>query len=108
MTTLLTGSAHLPPWLQTEYPEGAGHHHPLLLVVRRGDPLKDLQALQCLSATLGLVGYHAADRPQEDLAGGPKVKGSTRRLYVAALAKKLEVLHCETESTERKVGGYVG
>ena len=56
-----------PAGLQPEDLEGRGDDHLLLLVIRRGDSLECLQALQGVLSSLGLVRSHATDSPPEDL-----------------------------------------
>ena len=56
-----------PAGLQPEDLEGRGDDHLLLLVIRRGDSLECLQALQGVLSSLGLVRSHATDSSPEDL-----------------------------------------
>ena len=67
----------LPSWLQPQNPEGTWNHHPLLLIVGRGNSLKDLQPIECLCASLGFVRDHSSDCPPEYPAGSTEVIGST-------------------------------
>jgi len=99
---LVTQTAHravLPPRLQPEHAECLGHHHALLVVVRRGHTLEGLEALKGLRATLGLVGDHAADGAPEHLGRGAPMPWATSLGVVSGLlAHEGLVLHCGRES----------
>ena len=56
-----------PAGLQPEDLEGRGDDHLLLLVIRRGDSLECLKALQSVLSSLGLVRSHATNGSPEDL-----------------------------------------
>lgn len=68
--------AVLAAGLQAENAEGLGNDHLLLLVVRGGDTLKDLEALESGGTTGSLVGDHATDGLVEDAGGGAEVEGT--------------------------------
>ena len=88
---------------EPENPQGAGHDHPLLLVIRRRDALEALQPLHGGLAPLGLVRHHASDRPPEDLARGPEVERASQGLDVAPQPQELQVL----ELVAVEVAGHV-
>jgi len=56
-----------PPWLQPQDPQSFRHDHALLLVIKRGDTLKEFQTFEGSSAASGLVRHHAPDGTEEDL-----------------------------------------
>jgi hypothetical protein len=56
-----------PPWLQPQDPQSLWHDHPLLLIIKRRDTLKEFQAFKGSSAASGLMRYHASDGTEEDL-----------------------------------------
>ena len=62
--------------LQSENTEGLRHNHPLLLVIRGRDALKELETLQSGSAASGLVGDHTANGPVENLGRCAVVEGT--------------------------------
>lgn len=68
--------AELAAGLQAQDAQGLGNDHLLLLVVRGGDTLEDLEALQGGGTAGGLVGDHATDGLVEDAAGGAEVEGT--------------------------------
>jgi hypothetical protein len=68
--------AVLATGLETEDSESLGNDHLLLLVVGRGDTLKDLEALESGGTTSGLVGDHATDGLVKDSGGGTEVEGT--------------------------------
>lgn len=71
-----TDGAVLAAGAQAEDTEGLGNDDALLLVIRGGNTLEDLQALHGGGATGGLVGDHAADSLVEDAGGGTEVEGT--------------------------------
>lgn len=87
---------HLSPGVEPEDPEGRGHNHALLAVVRGRHALKHLEPVQGQGAPLGLVGHHASHRAPEDLARGTEVVRPTLGVHIAALAQERQVLHCNT------------
>ena len=90
-----SNSAELPARLQSQHSQCLGNDHPLLLVVRGRDTLKDLQSLHSSLAASGLVGHHAADGLVEDAAGGTEVEWTTASGVVSGdLAKVGMVLDC--------------
>lgn len=87
---------HLSPGVEPEDPQGRGHYHALLAVVRGRDALEHLEPVQGQGAPLGLVGHHAPHRAPEDLARGTEVVRPTLGVHIAALAQERQVLHCNT------------
>lgn len=87
-------SAVLPSWLQPQDPQGLGNDHALLGVVRRGDTLKDLEALESGLPTAGLVGNHATDGLVEDAGWGAEVEGSAKRVEPVTLPEVRVILDC--------------
>ena len=69
--------AVLAAGLQAEHTQSLGNDHLLLLVVRRGDTLEDLQALESGGTAGSLVGDHATDSLVEDARGSAEVEGTT-------------------------------
>ncbi len=63
------------------------------LLVRGGHSLEDLEAVEGLSSTLGLVVDHSAYGTPEDAAGGTQMVGTTGRVGVGALAQESKILH---------------
>ena len=68
--------AVFPPRLQPQDPQSLRHDHPLLLVILRGDTLKEFQAFESSSAASGLVGHHAPDSTEKDLGRSTVMKGA--------------------------------
>lgn len=60
--------------LEAQHTEGVWDDQLLLAVVRRGDTLVDLQALERSSTTGRLVGHHTANSTEEDARGGAVVE----------------------------------
>jgi len=85
-----------PAGLQPEDLEGRGDDHLLLFVIRRGDSLECLQALQGVLSSLGLVRSHATDSSPEDLGRSSEVESATAGLDVAPLPQEVEVLQLVT------------
>jgi hypothetical protein len=69
-------SAVLAAGLQAEDTQSLGNDHLLLGVIRGGDTLEDLEALQGSSTSGGLVGNHATDGLVEDSGGSAEVEGT--------------------------------
>lgn len=69
-------SAVLAAGLQPQYAQRLGNDDALLLVVRSGDTLESLQALESGLTAGGLVRNHAADGTPEHLGGGAEVEGT--------------------------------
>lgn len=69
-----TNGAVLAAGLESENTESLGDDHLLLLVVGRGDTLKDLEALEGGGTTGGLVGDHATDGLVEDSGRSTEVE----------------------------------
>jgi len=61
--------AVFPPWLQPQDPQSLRHDHPFLLVIKRGNTLKEFQTFEGSSAASGLVRHHSPDGTEEDLGG---------------------------------------
>ena len=68
--------AVLAAGLESEDAEGLGNDHLLLLVVGRGNTLKDLEALHGGGTTGSLVGDHATDGLVEDAGRSTEVEGT--------------------------------
>lgn len=68
--------AVLAAGLQSEDTEGLGNDHLLLLVVRGGDTLEDLESLKSSGATGSLVRGHATDSLVEDAGRGAEMEGT--------------------------------
>lgn len=66
--------AVLAAGLESENTESLGDDHLLLLVVGRGDTLKDLEALESGGTTGSLVGDHATDGLVEDSGRSTEVE----------------------------------
>ena len=77
--------------LQPQHPQGLRDNHPLLAVIWRRNTLKKLQAFKSRRATSGLVRYHAADGPEENL-GRRAVMERTRFFGVNNVALMQEVV----------------
>ena len=93
--------------LQPQDPQCLRHDHPLLPVIWRRDTLKKLQAFKSRRATSGLVWYHAADGPEENL-GRRAVMERTRFFGVnnVALVQKVVVAQLgEAWSSKCRVNG---
>ena len=73
-------SAVLAAGLQAQDTEGLGNNHLLLLVVRGGNTLEDLEALKGGGTAGGLVGDHAADGLVENAGGGAEMEGTCGQL----------------------------
>jgi len=56
----------LPPWLQSEDPQGLWHYHSLLPIIWRGDSLEKFQAFKGGRTARALVGHHAPDGTVQD------------------------------------------
>ena len=69
-------SAVLATRLQSEDTQSLRDNHPLLLIVRRGDTLKELETLQSSSTASSLVGDHTENGPVENLGGCAVVEGA--------------------------------
>ena len=75
MYTYLHGAV-LATRLQSEDTQSLRDNHPLLLIVRRGNTLKELETLQSSSTASSLVGDHTANGPVENLGGCAVVEGA--------------------------------
>ena len=69
-------SAVLATRLQSEDTQSLRDNHPLLLIVRRGNTLKELETLQSSSTASSLVGDHTANGPVENLGRSAVVEGA--------------------------------
>jgi len=87
-----TELAELTTWLQTQDTQGRGYHETLLFVVRWGDTLVYLQALQGFLSTMDLVGEHTSNGSPKDHARRAVVERSTRWIGVHALLQEIKVL----------------
>ena len=90
MYTYLHGAV-LATRLQSEDTQSLRDNHPLLLIVRRGNTLKELETLQSSSTASSLVGDHTADGPVENLRRCAVVEG-TRLFGVDNVAFMKEVV----------------
>lgn len=87
--------AVLATGLQSKDTQSLGDDHLLLLVIRRGDTLEDLKALEGGGTAGSLVGHHAADGLVEDAGRGAEVEGTTScRVVTGDLAQVGVVLDC--------------
>jgi hypothetical protein len=68
--------AELATGLESQDTQSLGNHHLLLLVVRRGNTLENLQSLQSSGATGSLVRDHATDGLVEDSGRRAEVEGT--------------------------------
>jgi hypothetical protein len=69
-------SAVLATRLQSENAKGFRNNHPLLLIVGRGDTLKEFETLQRSSAASSLVGNHTTNGTVENLGWCAVVEGA--------------------------------
>jgi len=91
--------AVFPPWLQPQDPQSLRHNHPFLLVIKRGDTLKEFQAFESSSAASSLVRHHAPDGTEEDL-GRSTVMERARFFRVDDMAFVKEVVIAELVAEE--------
>lgn len=76
-STAYLDGAVLPSWLQLQHPQSSWHHHLFLGVVRFGHALKELEAVESVGSSVGLVGDHATDGAVEDSGWCAVVEGAT-------------------------------
>lgn len=97
-------STVLAAGLQPQDAEGLGHDHPLLDIVRRGDTLKDLQAVHRSLTTGSLVGDHATDGLVEDARRSTEMEESVGVVETGCLAEVGVVLHCARDRSSKHAG----
>lgn len=95
--------AVLATGLQPEDPQCLGDNHTLLLVVRRGNTLKELEAFKSSRTAGCLVRNHTADGAVEDLGGGTVMEGA-RLFRVDDMAFMEEVVVAQLDTYKRS--GY--
>jgi len=92
--------------LEAQNAQGRGNDDALLLVVRRGNALIDLEALQRVLAAVQLVRQHSPDGAPEDLAGCAKVEGTACRVGAVALLQEVKVLQLVTVEVAGNVDSF--
>jgi len=93
--------AVLAAGLELEDAKGRGDDHALHAIVRWGDTLKELDAVQGSGSTGSLVGDHTTDSTVEDAGGSAEMEGTTSGVDDATLAEESVVLHwirCKKET----------
>jgi len=96
--------AVLAAGLESEDAEGLGNDHLLLLVVGRGNTLKDLEALESGGTTGSLVGDHATDGLVEDSGRSTEVERTSAGGVVSGdLSEVGVVLELRAEELARDV-----
>jgi len=99
-------SAELAAGLESENAESLGNDDLLGLVVRRGDTLEDLKALESSGTTGSLVGDHTTDGLVEDSGRSAEVEGTTTGGVVSGdLSEVGVVLELGAEELSRDVEG---
>jgi len=78
--------------LETQDSQGRRNDQALLFVVRRGDPLVDLKALQGFLTPVDLVREHTSNSSPEDHARGAVVERSARWIGVHTLLQEIKIL----------------
>lgn len=97
--------AVLSAGLESQNSEGLGDDHSLLLVVRRGNALKDLESLESGLASGSLVGNHTSNGLVEDSRGGSEVEGTVGSVEPGGLSQVGGVLELGPEELLGDVQG---
>lgn len=79
--------AELPVGTQAELSHGRWDTQTLLAIKRRWDALVNLQALQGVVSSLGLVWDHSSDGLPQHPAGGTEMEWATGRIDIAPFAQ---------------------
>ena len=85
--TQSANSGVLSAGLKSKNTEGLWNNNTLLTVIRRGNTLKDLQALHGSSTTSGLVGNHTTDSLVEDAGRSTEMERTVGLVEAGTLAE---------------------
>lgn len=93
----ISETAEVATRLETEVADGLRDNHALDAIVRVGDSLEGLQAVESVGTTLGLVRDHTTDSAPEDSGGSTVVDNSVAGVDVTTLLEEISELDCEGE-----------
>ena len=82
----------LPERFQSCDPEGTGHHHLLLLVIRRRYPFEYLESVESNHTAFSFVWNHSSHCLVQDTRRGAEMVGPSRRVSIHPLSEVGEVL----------------
>ena len=98
----LTELASVSVGLDSENLERLGHDHSLLLIIREGNSLEDLQSLESSLAAGRLVRQHAAERSPEHAGGRAVMLEVSSGVSVVGLVQEVLEVELVSEQGARK------